>query len=69
MIHTDQPMMGKPVQIEIPMDKLQQLFVRGDLCAASFRCLNNRSKAVVWTLCLNACVGAPTAQLRSRGSR
>ncbi|KXF80869.1 hypothetical protein ATN88_15750 [Enterovibrio coralii] len=43
------------VQVEISVETLESLFLRGELCAAKLNCLNAESKHIVQTLCLHAC--------------
>jgi hypothetical protein len=43
------------VQLEIDLDKLEALFVSGQLCASELRCLNGLTKAKIWNLCLKSC--------------
>ena len=44
-----------PVQIEIGSEVLEKLFEDGALCAADFRCLNNRTKICIRAICLRNC--------------
>ncbi|WP_237443715.1 hypothetical protein [Sinobacterium norvegicum] len=46
---------GQKVQLEIDIDKLEALFVTGQLCASELRCLNGTTKARIWNLCLKSC--------------
>jgi hypothetical protein len=43
------------VTLEISVEKLQRLFVTGELCACDVRCADCASKLVVQQLCLQAC--------------
>lgn len=45
----------KLVQIELSADKLEKLFMKGELCVADIRCLNSESKQSIWQLCLSCC--------------
>ena len=53
----------KLVQLEISVEKLEWLFVRGELCAAEIHCLNCQSKKHVWDLCLRCCVKRANCRL------
>ena len=46
---------GGVVQLEIGIGTLKSLFATGKLCVADLRCLNDASKAAIWSLCLSSC--------------
>jgi hypothetical protein len=50
--HSQQPGV---VQLEIGLGKLEELFNKGELCAADVRCTNCTSKMCIWNLCLSVC--------------
>ncbi|MDB1125317.1 hypothetical protein [Vibrio algarum] len=49
---------SKPVQtiqIEMSIEKFEELLYERQLCAAHVRCLNSQSKQLIRELCLKAC--------------
>lgn len=51
------------IQLEISLEKLEQLFSKGEICAADIRCLNCESKNCVWNLCLNLCAARMSCKI------
>ena len=54
------------VQIEVSLDKLEELFSKGELCAADLHCLNSKSKERIWNICLTSCANKMGCKLNSR---
>jgi hypothetical protein len=54
------------IQIEISEEKLESLFVTGQLCAAEFKCLNSNSEQLVWSICLYSCLKSKSKLVNSK---
>lgn len=48
-------MSSMKIQIELPIEKVAELFRDGHLCAGQIHCLTPESKQAIWQLCLETC--------------
>ena len=53
------------VQIEVSLDKLEELFSKGELCAADLHCLNSKSKECIWNICITSCANKMGCKLNN----